>query len=227
MRRGMIVGSVAAAVLLSGCGVPPWEKDAVPAANPAPGLPSLPGLPSFPSPPETPAAPSPTPTATPPAPLVAPAPRPTRTPPMVVDDLADGSSHRQFRAGALVVTADYWSTRGKAEWTPQAVKPLTLSVSADGSGDIKLTALTVQVERLTVDGWVAVAPDAITQPVVSDAPGVKAPASAGATVVIGAVEEDSSALRYTLSYTLTSSSKYNSFQAVGNDTLTVGLAGVR
>ncbi len=175
MRRGLIVGSVATAVLLSGCGVPPWEKDAVPAGRPAtpvPGLPSLPGLPSFAPPEETP---TPTPTPTPPAPLVAPAPRPTRTPPMVVDDLADGSSHRQFRAGAMVVTADYWSARGKAEWTPQAVKPLTLSVSADGSGDIKLTALTVQVERLTVDGWVAVPADAITQPVVSDAPGIKAP----------------------------------------------------
>ncbi len=45
--------------------------------------------------------------------------------------------------------------------------------------------------------------------------------------MVGAVSDDSSALRYTLSYTLTSSSKYNAFQAVGNDTLTVGLAGVR
>lgn len=68
---------------------------------------------------------------------------------MVVDDLADGAVRHQFTAGGLVVTADYWTTRDKRDWTAPSVKPVTLNLSAEGADEVSLTAIQVQVERLT------------------------------------------------------------------------------
>lgn len=206
----MVAGMVAT-VMLTGCGSPPWEG--------AGQAPSTPGSPSSPTSPTE--APTPAPQG---APAAEPTPEETPTPkvpPMVVDDLATGSAQHQFAAGAMVLTADYWSDRGKGDWTPGTVKPLTLNVTADGRGDLSLASVTVQVERLSVDGWVAVPGDTVTQPVVSSAPSVKSPTSASATVLVSAVDPASYALRYTLVYTVTAESRDANFQAVGNDTVVV------
>ncbi|QIK71821.1 hypothetical protein G7070_05435 [Propioniciclava coleopterorum] len=198
---------MAAALALTGCGTPPWAE--APAASaPQSEAPAKVEPPSLFGPP--------------PAAVVTPPPA-VRTPPPVVDDLADGSVKREFKAGAMTVAVDYWSTRNRADWTPQAVKPLTLSVSAVGAGDLALGALAVQVERLTADGWVAVPDGTVTQPDVAAAPTIKAPASAGATVMVGAVEPGATALRYTFSYTVTAASRSAKVQAVGNDSLTIAL----
>ncbi|WP_145952841.1 hypothetical protein [Tessaracoccus aquimaris] len=191
--------------------------EAAPSPVPSPHSPASP-VPASPA--------SPTPGQSMPASEPVPEPTPTpKVPPMVVDDLATGSAEHQFKAGAMVVTADYWSDRGKADWTPGTVKPLTLNVSADGRGDLTLASVNVQVERLSLDGWVAVPSDVVTQPVVSATPDIKGPSSASATVLVNAVDPASYGLRYTIVYTVTSSSGDADYQAVGNDTVVVTFDG--
>ena len=89
---------------------------------------------------------------------------------------------------------------------------------------MSLTAIQVQVERLTDAGWVAVPAVSITQPVLAGAPVVVSPSTASAAVLVNAVEADSHALRYTLVYTLTVAGREGPVQSVADDTLVVALA---
>lgn len=208
MRRAVVVMAAMAMLTVQGCGTPPWET----AANAA-GMPT--GRPS---------ASADRQVSTPPTPSEEPQPAPSPTPPVVIDDLAEGSITHLLRAGALVLTARYWSERGRAEWTAEAVKPLAIDVSAQGNGKLSLASVEVQVERLSQEGWIAVDSAAVTQPVVAGSPDIEGPASASTTVTVRAVEPDSYALRYTVNYTVTSSGRDRVHQAVGTDSITVALA---
>ncbi|MGC5628740.1 hypothetical protein ACPYO6_12490 [Georgenia sp. Z1344] len=144
--------------------------------------------------------------------------------PTVVDDLATGSAERQLVAGAAVLEVDYWSTLPRDEWSPSGTKPLTLVVGADAPGATLLASLTVEVDRLTVDGWQSVPDDAVTQPfVTASGADVLLPSTAGASVLVGDVEDDTRALRYTFVYTVTSTDHPLPVQAVATDTLVVTL----
>lgn len=55
-------------------------------------------------------------------------------------------------------------------------------------------------------------------------PNVQRPASVSATVLVGEVDPDSYALRYTCVYTVASTRSGSRVQAVGNDSLVVALA---
>ncbi len=207
------MASVTASLVVSGCSAPPWEAAnaaEVPMASAAAVVPSM-------SEEQTPAK------VPEPQPSTEPSEEPS-APPMVVDDLADGAVRHQFTAGGLVVTADYWTTRDKRDWTAASVKPVTLNLSAEGADEVSLTAIQVQVERLTDAGWVAVPAVSITQPVLAGAPVVVSPSTASAAVLVNAVEADSHALRYTLVYTLTVAGREGPVQSVADDTLVVALA---
>ena len=95
----------------------------------------------------------------------------------------------------------------------------------EGSGRREAVVSMPGVERLSLDGWVAVPSDVVTQPVVSATPDIKGPSSASATVLVNAVDPASYGLRYTIVYTVTSSSGDADYQAVGNDTVVVTFDG--
>ncbi|MGZ0711685.1 hypothetical protein ACWPKO_25470 (plasmid) [Coraliomargarita sp. W4R53] len=67
---------------------------------------------------------SPTPTAT-----------GTEAPQPVPNDLSSGSTKRELVAGPLTVTVDYWSTLSMDQWTPQALKPVSLSMTTEITPD--------------------------------------------------------------------------------------------
>lgn len=57
----------------------------------------------------------------------------TSAPPVVVappveNDLSSGSTQRDLTAGAVKVAVDYWSDLRMDRWTPNAVKPVSLSL---------------------------------------------------------------------------------------------------
>ncbi|WP_417508033.1 hypothetical protein [Microbacterium sp.] len=48
--------------------------------------------------------------------------------PPVPNDLSSGSTERELIAGAVTAQVDYWSTLSMDRWTPDAVKPISISL---------------------------------------------------------------------------------------------------
>jgi hypothetical protein len=142
----------------------------------------------------TDAAPTPTKSATP-------TPSATITP--VINELATGSAKHQLQAGAIALTIDYYSTLSMDEWTAEANKPLTFSLTgslADDQGQsFYLSRVTLSP---SVDGPTGLlpAPAPLTDQA-SVAPGyyIKAPYSYSQTFILPAL--DPAATSVTLSFT--------------------------
>ncbi|KAA9153590.1 hypothetical protein F6B41_00445 [Microbacterium lushaniae] len=66
-------------------------------------------------------------------------PSPTRTaavvPQPVPNDLSSGSTERSLQAGAVAAAANYWSTLSMDQWTPAALKPISLSMTTTVTPD--------------------------------------------------------------------------------------------
>lgn len=52
----------------------------------------------------------------------------TKVPAPVPNDLSAGSTARTLAAGAVSVSINYWSTLNMADWTPGALKPVSISL---------------------------------------------------------------------------------------------------
>jgi hypothetical protein len=52
----------------------------------------------------------------------------TSVPPPVPNDLSSGSTQRSVQAGPVAATINYWSTLNMNQWTPTALKPISLSL---------------------------------------------------------------------------------------------------
>lgn len=57
-----------------------------------------------------------------------PSPSTTTVPAPVPNDLSAGSTARSLAAGAVSVSINYWSTLNMADWTPGALKPVSISL---------------------------------------------------------------------------------------------------
>jgi len=118
--RLAVLASLVVAVLLAGCGEPPWRAD-----DPEPSVTPTGSV-------------SPTPTPTPSA------------SPKIKNDLGKGSARSELTAGGVQLKINYWSTLNIGEWTPAATKPLSLSMNgrfADGATqDIFLNNVTVTID---------------------------------------------------------------------------------
>lgn len=102
LRRGIAAsGAVVVALALTACGTPPWAMN----------------------------TPTPVESAAPSASVTEPSPSIT-VPPPVPNDLSSGSTQRTITAGAVTATINYWSTLRLDKWTPNALKPITLSLVA-------------------------------------------------------------------------------------------------
>ena len=102
----------------------------------------------------------------------------------VPNDLSSGSTQRELVAGSVTATVDYWSTLPMDRWTPDAVKPVSMSMTTsvepdDGqkvylqkatmiavpsSSSGPLPALDAQVDAATVSpGYLVLAPYSYAQ----------------------------------------------------------------
>lgn len=200
--RRLAVSALAGTLALTGCGTPPWEEP--PAAAPV----------------ITPST-SPTPT-------VAPTPTPVR---IVVNELAGGSTEHAVTAGAVQLTARYWSTLGMDKWVATANKPVSLSVSATLNGDqgqrvyLSRVALDVQVEGPggTLPGPATV----VDQASISPGYQVKSPYSYGQTFVLPEMDPTAIGVVLRITYdvlvqTTPRSTEYAKQSAV--DTLSIAFA---
>jgi hypothetical protein len=136
---------IAVALLVGGCGTPPWQQ----AASPAPATSGSDAATASPS--ATPAPSSTPPSSTPPSSTA-----PTAAP-EVENDLSKGSLKRTLTAGAAELKVTYWSTLDLGDWVPQVPKPVNVVASARLDGGARgqiasLSAVRVASTAVAADG---------------------------------------------------------------------------
>ncbi|QJU54613.1 hypothetical protein SCB71_15955 [Herbiconiux sp. KACC 21604] len=173
--RGIAAGALALATVagVSACGTAPWDQSRFNTDAP-----------------ETSSTAAATPTA-----------RPTITP--VVNELATGSAKHLLQAGDIAMTVDYYSTLSMDQWTAEANKPITFSLTgALGTDDGQSFYLSRVTLTPAVDGPTGSlpAPAAITdQAAVQPGYYIKSPYSYSQTFILPAL--DPAATSVTLSFT--------------------------
>jgi hypothetical protein len=136
---------IAVALLVGGCGTPPWQQ----AASPAPATSGSDAATASPS--ATPAPSSTAPSST------APSSTPPTAAPEVENDLSKGSLKRTLTAGAAELKVTYWSTLDLGDWVPQVPKPVNVVASARLDGGAKgqnvyLSAVRAASTAVAADG---------------------------------------------------------------------------
>ncbi|MEE6274203.1 hypothetical protein [Georgenia wangjunii] len=196
-----------AALALAGCGTPPWEEAALAAegeggaAAPATAEPSTePSATGATAEPTVEDAPAPLPTAAAP---IAPLP----------NDLGSGSTRRELTAGTLGVTVDYWSDLAVGDWTSNANKPVSLSVTTYPElygTDVYLSRLSVTTSVTDADGTPLPSPPAYEDRA-SVHPGYVTgdPYSYATTFVLPPLDPAATQVVLTLSYDLLVSTGYS------------------
>lgn len=202
--RGVLGGglALAATLALSACGTAPWDQ---------PGFNT-----------DAAATSSATPTSTPTAPA-------TITP--VINELASGSARHQLQAGDIALTINYYSTLAMDEWTAEANKPLTFSLSGvlgtDQGQSFYLSRVTLTPAVSGPDGPLP-APSPITDQA-SVAPGyyIKDPYSYSQTFILPALDPAATSVTLSFTYeillqTAPTSSDYS--KQTASDQLTIAIA---
>lgn len=203
LRRLLPAVAAAAALLLAaGCSTPPWEQAAASASPTAVPTPSATALPT---------------------------PTPTRA--RTKNDLSRGVAKHTLDAGAIELKTVYYSTMPMAQWTPEASKPLTLSLTASFPGgykqDIYLAEVDVRIDVAGPDGPLTPPAPIVDSATVSPGYLVKKPNSYGNVFTVPAVPEGAESVTLTFSYQLLAPSKPKSkvyTKQVATDTVTVAIA---
>ena len=203
IRRPLTAVAAAAALLLAaGCSTPPWEEAAA-TASPT-------------------VAPSPSET-------VLPTPTPTRA--RIKNDLSKGVAKRTLDAGAIELKTVYYSTMPMAQWTAQANKPLTLSLTAGFPGgykqDIYLAEVDVRIDVIGPDGPLASPSPIVDEATISPGYLIKKPNSYGNVFTVPAIPDGAQSVSLTFTYQLLAPSKPKSkvyTKQVATDTVTVAIA---
>ena len=193
--------AIAGVIGLSGCGTAPWDQSRFATDDPTA---------------------SPTPT-------VLPTPTGTITP--VINELATGSAQHQLQAGDIALTIDYYSTLSMDQWTAEANKPITFSLTGKlGTDDGQSFYLSRVSVTPAVGGPLGslTAPSPITDQA-SVAPGyyIKGPYSYSQTFILPAL--DPAATSVTLSFTYeillqTAPASSDYAKQTASDTITVAIA---
>lgn len=205
IRRPLSAAAAAAALLVAaGCSSPPpWEAahaSASPTARPTPAV-----------------------TATP-----SPTPKPTRA--RVKNDLSRGVAKHTLDAGAIELKTVYYSTMPMAQWTPQANKPLTLSLTAGFPGgykqDIYLAELDVRIDVAGPKGPLTSPSPIVDSATVSPGYLIKKPNSYGNVFTVPSIDPTAQSVTLTFTYQLLAPDKPKSkvyTKQVATDTVTVAI----
>lgn len=166
-------------------------------------------------------------------PSATPTPEPTTPAPIevVVNDLATGSLQRTLTAGAITISADYYSTLSMDKWLAGANKPITFNIKGTIAND---TGQSVYLSKVSVlaavsgpDGALP-APAAITD-AATVAPGypMKDPYTYNQTFVLPAVDPAATAITLSFTYELllqTTPTSAEYAKQTASDTLTIAIA---
>lgn len=148
----------------------------------------------------------------------------------VSNDLSSGSTTREVQAGSVTAAIDYWSTLNMDEWTPAALKPVSLSmvttVTPSDGQQVYLQRATMIAVPANESETFAPLQSQVDQATVPPGYPVLAPYSYSQTFNIGAVPADATyvTLQFTYEYlvqTTPTSSEYA--KQTGTDTLTVAI----
>jgi len=179
------------------------------------------------TPPWEEAAASASPTAVP-TPTATVAAVPTRA--KVKNDLSRGVAKHTLDAGAIELKTVYYSTMPMAQWTPEASKPLTLSLTADFpegyKQDIYLAEVDVRIDVTGPDGPLEAPAPIVDQATVSPGYLVKKPNSYGNVFTVPPVPEGAQSVTLTFTYQLLAPSKPKSktySKQVTTDSVTVAI----
>jgi hypothetical protein len=194
MRTPLVtaVTAVTSLLLLTGCGTPPWEMEQE-SESPSSESSTSESPSEDPSASETESA-SPSPSAT-----------PTEAPTLVqiVNDLASGSTVRTLTAGASTLTVNYWSDLSMADWTPDASKPVSLSLTAEANEDAPAFLARLQVTSVARDEMGALVqqtPDVVDDASVQPGYTIEDPYSYSTTIVVPPLPATARSVELTFSY---------------------------
>lgn len=195
-RRSLgATAALTAVLLLGGCGTPPWQVE-----QEAPGEPGGTSTPSSPSSSGSATAPDTEESASATSDETA-SEAPTLE--QIVNDLASGSTRRTLTAGAASLTATYWSDLDMAGWTPDASKPVSLSLTAavDEDTPTYLARLhVVSIARDATGALVASLPEIVDDATVAPGYAIADPFSYSTTVLVPPLEETAASVELTFSY---------------------------
>lgn len=161
------------------------------------------------------------------------APKPTSTGKIttVVNELAAGTAKHQLTAGNIGLDVTYFSTLDMGQWTAGADKPLSVSMTANLTGDegqaVYLSRLGLSVSVYGPDGVLSAPAPVNDTSTVSPGYLVKAPYSYSQTFVLPALDPAATYAKLSLTYELllqTTPTSAEYAKQTATDTLTVGLA---
>ena len=190
-NRLALTGALATALLISGCGTPPWEIEQEASASGSSSASE-----------STSASPSPSGTASASYAASAP-PSPAPTLAQIVNDLATGSTQRVLTAGAASLSATYWSDLDMGSWTPDASKPVSLSLIATLDGEAPVYLSRLQVVSLVRDESGALLtqlPQIVDESRVTPGYAIGDPFSYSTTILVPPLDTAARSVELTLSY---------------------------
>lgn len=215
-QRLGLAAALTAALLLSACGTPPWEvgEDGSTGASESSDATGSSSAPSV-TPSESAGA------------SATPSPAPTLV--QIVNDLASGSAQRTLTAGAASLTATYWSDLDMGSWTPDASKPVSLSLIAtlDGDAPIYLSRLhVVSIVRDETGTLVTELPQIADDARVTPGYAIGDPFSYSTTILVSPLDESARSVELTFSYEvlIATDAKGDAFaKQTAVDTITVAI----
>ncbi|WP_109210469.1 MULTISPECIES: hypothetical protein [Microbacterium] len=159
-------------------------------------------------------------------------PTSTAVPTPAPNDLSSGSTQRELTAGPVTATIDYWSTLSMDRWTPEAIKPVSISLittvqPADGQ-KVYLQRAAMTAVPSSADGALDALEPQVDASTVSPGYLVLDPYSYSQTFNVGPVPAEATAVTLQFSYdflvqTTPTSSEYA--KQTATDTVTVALTG--
>ena len=149
----------------------------------------------------------------------------------VVNELANGSTEHELTAGDITLTVDYFSTLNMGDWTADANKPLSISMSAALGTDllqkVYLSQMSLAVAVYGPDGALTPLDTLSDDSTVNPGYLVKDPYSYSQTFVLPAVDPDATYLTISLTYELllqTTPTSNEYAKQTAADTLTIAIA---
>ncbi|PWD51563.1 hypothetical protein C8046_13840 [Serinibacter arcticus] len=149
-----------------------------------------------------------------------------------MNDLASGSTERTLTAGSATLTVTYWSELDMSQWTPDASKPVSLSLTATSAEGNPLFLSRLQVVSSARDGageLVESLPDLVDDATVSPGYTIEDPYSYSTTVLVPALPAEARSVQLTFSYEVlvaTDDDAETFSKQTATDTVTVAVVGV-
>jgi hypothetical protein len=148
-----------------------------------------------------------------------------------INDLATGSTRHVLSAGAISLTADYYSTLTMDKWTAGAVKPITFNIAGSLSDDlgqeVYLSQMSATVSVNGPDGALPAPAAFVDRATIQYGYAIKPPFTYGQTYNILAVDPAATSVTVVFSYELLLETTETSSQfakQTATDSLTITIA---